>query len=58
MQVDVAIVGAGLVGASLARSLAPSGLTLAVVEGAPPPERARDWDARIYALSPANVARN
>ena len=56
MQVDVAIVGAGLVGASLARSLAPSGLTLAVVEGAPPPERARDWDARIYALSPGNVA--
>ena len=56
MQVDVAIVGAGLVGASLARSLAQSGLSLAVVEGAPPPERAQDWDARIYALSPGNVA--
>jgi ubiquinone biosynthesis UbiH/UbiF/VisC/COQ6 family hydroxylase len=56
MQVDVAIVGAGLVGASLARSLAHSGLSLAVVEGAPPPERTQDWDARVYALSPGNVA--
>lgn len=56
MQVDVAIVGAGLVGASLARSLAQTGLSLAVVEGAPPPERTREWDARIYALSPGNVA--
>src|SRR3972149_757708 len=56
MQVDVAIVGAGLVGASLARALAPSGLSLAIVEGASPPERTQDWDARIYALSPGNVA--
>jgi len=56
MQVDVAIVGAGLVGASLARALATSGLSLAIVEGAPPPERTQDWDARIYALSPGNVA--
>ncbi len=56
MQVDVTIVGAGLVGASLARSLAQSGLSLAVVERAPPPERTQDWDARIYALSPGNVA--
>ena len=56
MQVDVAIVGAGLVGASLARSLAHSGLSLALVEGASPPERTQDWDARIYALSPGNVA--
>lgn len=56
MQVDVAIIGAGLVGASLARSLAHSGLSLAIVEGAPPPERTQAWDARIYALSPGNVA--
>ena len=56
MQFDVAIVGAGLVGASLARALAQTGLSLAVVEGNPPPERTRDWDARIYALSPGNVA--
>ena len=56
MNVDVAIVGAGLVGASLACSLAGTGLSLAVVEGAAPPERAPGWDARIYALSPGNVA--
>jgi 2-octaprenylphenol hydroxylase len=52
----IGIVGAGLVGASFARSLAQSGLSLAVVEGAPPPERTQDWDPRIYALSPGNVA--
>lgn len=56
MQVDVSIVGAGLVGASLARALARSDLSLAVVEGAAPVERAQEWDARIYALSPGNVA--
>lgn len=56
MQVDVSIVGAGLVGASLARALAHSDLSLAVVEGAAPMERAQEWDARIYALSPGNVA--
>jgi ubiquinone biosynthesis UbiH/UbiF/VisC/COQ6 family hydroxylase len=56
MRVDIAIVGAGLVGASLARSLAQTSFSLAVVEGAPPPERTREWDARIYALSPGNVA--
>ena len=56
MQVDIAIVGAGLVGASLARALARTGLSLALIEGAPPPERIHEWDQRIYALSPGNVA--
>ena len=54
MEFDVVIVGAGLVGASLARSLAGSGLAIALVEPsvpAPPEER---WDTRIYALSPAS----
>lgn len=56
MQVDIAIVGAGLVGASLARALAPSGMNLALLEASPPPERALAWDERIYALSPASVS--
>lgn len=54
MEFDVVIVGAGLVGASLARSLAGSGLAIALVEPsapAPPEER---WDTRIYAISPAS----
>lgn len=56
---DVAIIGAGLVGASLALALAPSGLSVALVEPrasvftfAP----AADWDSRIYAVSPGSAA--
>ena len=56
MQADIAIVGAGLVGASLARALAASGMNLALVEASPPPERAGAWDERIYALSPASAS--
>jgi len=55
MQVDVAIVGAGLVGASLAAALAGSGLEVALLEQSPPPEPGDGWDARIYALSSASV---
>jgi ubiquinone biosynthesis UbiH/UbiF/VisC/COQ6 family hydroxylase len=51
---DVVIVGAGLVGASLAAALAGSGLTIAVVEPAPAPPPGPDWDRRIYAISPAS----
>lgn len=50
---DVAIVGAGLVGASLAAALAGSGLSVTVVESAPPLAPAAGWDSRIYAISPA-----
>jgi ubiquinone biosynthesis UbiH/UbiF/VisC/COQ6 family hydroxylase len=53
---DVVIVGAGLVGASLAAALAESGLTVAVVEPAPPAAPTDDWDSRIYAISPASAA--
>ncbi len=56
MQADVAIVGAGLVGASFARALAASGMNLALVEASPPPERMGVWDERIYAFSPASVS--
>jgi 2-polyprenylphenol 6-hydroxylase len=57
MDYDIVIVGAGLVGASLAVALKDSGLKLALVEGrapAPLPDDA-SWDPRIYAINPANV---
>ena len=52
MNVDVAVVGAGPVGASFARALAPTGLSVALVE----PRVARalpssGFDQRVYALS-------
>ena len=58
MDFDVIIVGAGLVGASLAAALKDSGLRLALVENAAPPALPRDdsWDSRIYAITPANAA--
>jgi len=53
---DVAIVGAGMVGATLACCLAEGGLRVALVESAPPPA---DWpagsvDARVSALTAAS----
>jgi ubiquinone biosynthesis UbiH/UbiF/VisC/COQ6 family hydroxylase len=42
------------VGASLAASLKHSGLSLALVEAAAPPELSADWDSRIYAISPGS----
>lgn len=58
MRVDVVIVGAGLVGASLAAALRDADLTLALIEPRPP-ARARDpeqWDSRVYAISPGSTA--
>mgnify|MGYP000582285519 CR=1 FL=1 len=56
---DVLIVGAGLVGASLALALTrrDPDLRVALVDAAPPARQAEgdDWDSRIYALSPASV---
>jgi 2-polyprenylphenol 6-hydroxylase len=52
MNVDVAIVGGGPVGGSLARALAPAGLSLALVEPrAPRPLPATGFDQRVYALN-------
>lgn len=49
------IVGAGLVGASLAGALRDSPLKLSLIEPRPP-EPAEGWDVRIYAISPASRA--
>lgn len=57
MDFDVIIVGAGLVGASLAAALKDSGLHVALIEGRAPAALAQDesWDSRIYAINPANA---
>jgi 2-polyprenylphenol 6-hydroxylase len=54
MEFDVIIVGGGLAGLALAVGLRRSGLAIAVVEGRAPVQPA-GWDARIYAISPANA---
>lgn len=51
---DLIIVGGGLAGASLAVALRDSRLRIALVEHQPP-TRPAGWDARIYAISPANA---
>jgi 2-octaprenylphenol hydroxylase len=55
---DVVINGGGLVGLSLARALAGSGLSLALIERDPPATLAAggDWDSRVYAVSPGAAA--
>ena len=54
MDFDVVIVGGGLAGLALAVALRDSRLTVALVEGRPPPVP-EGWDSRVYAISPANV---
>jgi 2-polyprenylphenol 6-hydroxylase len=51
---DLIIIGGGLVGASLAASLAESGLSLALIEAAPLPAPSSTWDCRIFAISPGS----
>jgi 2-polyprenylphenol 6-hydroxylase len=58
---DVAILGAGLVGLSLAAALARAGMRVAIVDrasvgAAVASATAEDWDARVYAVSPGSVA--
>ncbi len=52
---DLIVVGGGLAGASLALALRDSRLRIALIENRPP-RVADGWDARIYAISPANAA--
>lgn len=52
---DVLIVGGGLVGAAAALGLAKSGFDVVLLEPHPP-QISDDWDARVYAVSPGNVA--
>jgi ubiquinone biosynthesis UbiH/UbiF/VisC/COQ6 family hydroxylase len=54
MQFDLIIVGGGLAGLSLACALRDTPLRIALVEQRPP-RRAEGWDARVYAISPANA---
>jgi ubiquinone biosynthesis UbiH/UbiF/VisC/COQ6 family hydroxylase len=55
MDVDVAIIGAGLAGAALAR--AARGLSVALVadEAAAPAPAPRGFDSRVYAITPGNA---
>ena len=58
---DVLVAGAGLVGLSLASSLARDGRSVALVDRTPvtsprAPVEHDDWDARVYAISPGSVA--
>lgn len=56
---DVVVAGAGLVGLSCALALSRQGMTVALVESRPRPQTKpgdEAWDARIYAISPANAA--
>lgn len=53
MMFDVAIVGAGPVGCSLACALAESGLRCALIDSSAPGPESDAWDSRVYALSPA-----
>src|SRR5208337_3523186 len=52
---DVLIIGGGLVGASLAAALKPSGLSVALVEAQSTFPDSEGWDSRIYAISPGGA---
>ncbi|MEQ1440420.1 2-octaprenyl-6-methoxyphenyl hydroxylase [Fontimonas sp. SYSU GA230001] len=53
-EVDVAIVGGGLVGAAVAHGLAGTPLSVALIEPAPPAAGAADWDERCIAVNQAS----
>ncbi|PJD92402.1 MAG: 2-octaprenyl-6-methoxyphenyl hydroxylase [Legionella sp.] len=55
-QVDILIIGGGLIGATLMHALAPTGLRCMLVDNHPLPQRFEaDFDARSVALSAASV---
>lgn len=53
-EYDVVIVGAGLIGSTLACALADSGLTMLVVDAKPPQQLEDDSDLRVSAISLAS----
>ena len=58
MNVDVVIVGGGVVGATLALALGRGGLRMAIVEASPPraiTRTAAAYDLRVSALTPASA---
>lgn len=56
MDVDVAIVGAGIAGAALARALRGLRIALVAEDAAAPAAPAQGFDARVYAITPGNAA--
>jgi 2-octaprenyl-6-methoxyphenol hydroxylase len=54
MKTDVAIVGGGLVGASLALALSKTKQAVALIESTPPPSGAPAWDERCIAINAAS----
>src|SRR5262245_36114840 len=57
-ECDVAIVGGGLAGLSLALALHATGLRLVLIEAHAPRPLPEDdsWDNRVYAISPGSAA--
>lgn len=56
-QLDIAVVGGGVVGSACALALAGLGLDVALIEAVEPPRwRAANPDLRVYAFAPDNVA--
>jgi 2-octaprenylphenol hydroxylase len=60
-HVDIAIIGAGVVGLATALALAPTGLQIALFDAQPKPSprlqgaALNDWDRRVTALTPASI---
>lgn len=56
IKADVVIIGAGLVGASLALGLKDARLSVVLIEAKPPAAVPDDnsWDSRVYAISPGS----
>lgn len=53
---DIVILGGGLNGAALVAALRHTPYSVVLVEPRPPQAPGEDWDSRIYAYSPGNVA--
>lgn len=56
MDYDVLVVGGGLTGAALALALSRTSHRVGLLEPQPPKPPTEEWDSRIYAFSPGNVA--